>query len=436
MSFTRSATWNLWRRVERIWGPAAVVWPHRIVTLDTVMCDLLHDLLRCGMVHWPHGHQTLDVHDSWAAFSGSVWTRADYQVKLQGSNLQLLRVFTRSQAARVEPNVILPLLANGVCTHGDVRDVLTQALEQPAVVERLTNRLAVTTRSLIVDEVFDANELDLQVIELAISAGIAVTLVGDPWQALYLFRGARPEKVHDLLGRARVQTMPLTRSFRWRTREQEELANRLRAGESVTLSSDGDWHERSDVVLGLFWKPLWDVGPEVLPIAFQSFKGGVEEAAATLLLNHVTRNIFNEDATYLREALTALAITDLELPRQLEDDLQAVVDLLRTPGREALVRSYEALTRAMGRISPRQMRPAHHAHTERLADLSKRLRRPGRPVPGLTAHQAKGREWEIVSVRLAPSEQAALEAGLSVEDDTHRKLYVACTRARQETIAV
>jgi ATP-dependent exoDNAse (exonuclease V) beta subunit len=39
-------------------------------------------------------------------------------------------------------------------------------------------------------------------------------------------------------------------------------------------------------------------------------------------------------------------------------------------------------------------------------------------------------------VRLTASEEAALQAGLSVEDDTHRKLYVACTRARQDTIAV
>ena len=273
-------------------------------------------------------------------------------------------------------------------------------------------------------------------IELALSGGISVTLVGDPWQALYLFRGARPEKVHELLRRAQFQTMPLTRSFRWRTKKQEDLADRLRAGQSVTLSTDDAWHERTDVVLSLFWKPLWEVGPEVLPLAFHTFKGGVEEAAATLLLNHITRHIFNEDATYLREALTALAIADPELPRQLETDLQEVVDLLRVKDPQSLKRSYEALTKVMREVSPRVMRRAHPAHTGRLAEVSKRLLRAGRPVPGLTAHQAKGREWETVAVRLAASEEAALQAGLSVEDDTHRKLYVACTRARQDTIAV
>lgn len=46
VSFTRAATYNLRRRVQRLWGPGALTWPHRIVTLDTIMCDLLHDLMR------------------------------------------------------------------------------------------------------------------------------------------------------------------------------------------------------------------------------------------------------------------------------------------------------------------------------------------------------------------------------------------------------
>src|SRR4051812_20620942 len=36
VSFTRAATHNLVRRVQRLWGPSALTWPHRIVTLDTI----------------------------------------------------------------------------------------------------------------------------------------------------------------------------------------------------------------------------------------------------------------------------------------------------------------------------------------------------------------------------------------------------------------
>jgi DNA helicase-2/ATP-dependent DNA helicase PcrA len=71
-----------------------------------------------------------------------------------------------------------------------------------------------------------------------------------------------------------------------------------------------------------------------------------------------------------------------------------------------------------------------------LALMQDRLARPVRLVPGLTTHQAKGGEWEVVGVRLADSERAALAGGLSVDDDMHRKLYVACTRARGRTVEV
>lgn len=58
---------------------------------------------------------------------------------------------------------------------------------------------------VVVDEVFDANPLDLALVILACDAGIAVTLIGDPSQALYGFRGARPDLVP---GGGRVGCLP------------------------------------------------------------------------------------------------------------------------------------------------------------------------------------------------------------------------------------
>lgn len=90
VSFTRAATYTLRRRVQRLWGPGALTWPHRIVTLDTIMCDLLHDLMRQQLVIWPNtpmlwpdGNIKLDVRDSWASISGSFWIKADYEVYSQ-----------------------------------------------------------------------------------------------------------------------------------------------------------------------------------------------------------------------------------------------------------------------------------------------------------------------------------------------------------------
>jgi len=91
---------------------------------------------------------------------------------------------------------------------------------------------------------------------------------------------------------------------------------------------------------------------------------------------------------------------------------------------------------AVGTVSARYLRPPHHAHTNRLAVLQQRMSFAGRPVPGLTTHQAKGGEWDVVGVRLRDNERAALSMGLSSTEDMHRKIYVACTRARYRTIEV
>lgn len=445
VSFTRAATYVLRHRVQRLWGSDSLVWPHRIITLDTIMCDLLHDLLRVGLLVWPNqadlwpdGEIQLDVHDSWASFSGSTWNRTTYSLTVVDRQVRITPGFLRTGAPSVPATEVVPRLLQGICTHQDVRDLLTQALRDPISVEYIRNRLKATTRALVVDEVFDANDLDIAIIEAAINAGVAVTLVGDPWQALYVFRGARPQAIPELLQRTRVRTVPLTESFRWREESQRSLAVALREGRGVVLpiTDPARSIEDLDVVLALRWKSLWELGAGVLPLAFHGFKGGYEEAAATLLLNHVTRSIFDLDATYLTDALTALAIQDRDVIRQLEPDLQRVTEVLGAGEKVAVNAAYDELVEVVKTLSPRLLRPAHHAHTGRLVEIQRRLAYPGRPVPGLTTHQAKGGEWAVVGVRLTDSERAALAAGLSVEEDTHRKLYVACTRAQIRTVEV
>ena len=293
-------------------------------------------------------------------------------------------------------------------------------------------------RALIVDEVFDANDLDIAIIEMAVRANISVTLVGDPWQALYVFRGARPQAIPLLLKRQNFCTLPLTQSFRWQHQNQKRLADDLRSGRAVTLPILN--HEADlaglDVVLALRWKSLWEIGPGVFPLAFGAFKGGYEEAAATLLLNHATRSIFSLDATYINDALTALAIADREIPQKIEPQMQEITKTLRNGDKKWVKVAYDQLTDLVSEISPRRLRPAHHAHTSRLEFIQKCLAYSGRPIPGLTTHQSKGGEWGAVGIWLTSEERNTLASGLSVARDVDRKLYVACTRARRLTVEV
>lgn len=82
MSFTRSATRELRQRVRRTWGPTATSWPHRICTLDTLMAELLHDVLQHGLVTWPGGHTEPDVHDSWKALVPYGFAQLEYGARL------------------------------------------------------------------------------------------------------------------------------------------------------------------------------------------------------------------------------------------------------------------------------------------------------------------------------------------------------------------
>jgi hypothetical protein len=92
-----------------------VAWPHCIVTLDTVMCDLLHDLLERGLIHWPNDHMQLDVHDSWASFSSTVWARATYALRVSGGRVDVITSVTRQRGARFPSSVIKRHLEAGVC---------------------------------------------------------------------------------------------------------------------------------------------------------------------------------------------------------------------------------------------------------------------------------------------------------------------------------
>jgi hypothetical protein len=72
---------------------------------------------------------------------------------------------------------------------------------------------------------------------------------------------------------------------------------------------------------------------------------------------------------------------------------------------QGVTAAYDQLVDVVKILSPRYFRPARAPHTTRLAQVQERLVHRGRPVPGLTTHQAKGGEWEVVGVRLTDGER-------------------------------
>jgi ATP-dependent DNA helicase UvrD/PcrA len=435
VSFTRSATYELHARVRRVWGPRSLDWPNRIITIDTLLVELLHELLRSGRIGWPGGHTELVVEDSWRAIAAPDWTRYVSRVVLRDDDVRVQVGRAARAAARVAPDVFSTSVRRGVCTHDEVRSVLEAALQRDDITSSIIERLRRMARVLIVDEVFDANALDLRLIDLAARAGLQVSIIGDPWQALYGFRGATPEAVPALVERLEMSRLPLTASFRWRTMEQAALARALRRGEGVVLPAAGGPSD-ADVVLASEWQALWDAGDEVLPLAYGSAKGSPPEAAATLLLNQLSRTIFGDDATYAGDALTTLRIVDPNVFERLDAPLRGVLDQLRTSGKSALNQAYADLVAALSPLTDQEFKKAHGAYTKRLDALRPRLGQAGNLIIGMTTHQAKGREWERVAVKLTDEQRAALARGLRSDREADRQLYVACTRARSATVAL
>ena len=146
--------------------------------------------------------------------------------------------------------------------------MLTNLLRVESFSHIVKGYLLRTVRALIVDEVFDANPLDMELVTLTYGSGVSVTLIGDPWQALYEFRGAQPRLVSELQKSATFEELEMLDSFRYRSDEMLALTCELRAGQPVNLHHM--IHDsKADVVLASRWNYLWDCERRILPLSFR-----------------------------------------------------------------------------------------------------------------------------------------------------------------------
>src|SRR5581483_1962342 len=242
------------------------------------------------------------------------------------------------------------------------------------------------------------------------------------------FRGANPELVPALIRDGHFQTLPLTHSFRFRTPQMRALAESLRGRAPVILAAGGPY----DVVLASNWDTLWNGPDNVLPLSFGRTTNRTD-AAAIVLLDHIVHAKFAQRTIFLPEALLLLDLDPEAYQMQGPTVLGNVVDILVRPGGGPPV-ALQALRQAVIQLGGARRPRAGGAESEqrqidRLGALARRVR-AGDVVPGMTIHQAKGREWNQVGVRLTDGEVGILGGGLDPAVESNRALYVALTRAR------
>lgn len=437
LCFNRAAVAELRVRVNARWGGGAISPPHRVMTFDHLHVELLHRLLDAGLVNWPNGLRELDVRDDYRGTPG-------FRFLTPPNNFRRVAVLDgRRNVVSVGRKVEQPttgignvgahraLLSAGVVSHDDVRNILLSAMVVDELREFASSWLTASFRALVIDEVYDAAILDLNVAFLAAEAGLDVTLIGDPWQALYKWRGATPDEVQRLLGATtdRFVEYQQPQSFRFVGDQMPELARALRNGEPISLPSGTS--EQVDVALARTWRPLWSAGDNILPLSFRTIENATD-AALNLLLDVVTRGRLGV-SSFGREA--AIARLGLDRERFLAEQdrvFQPIVAGLRAGKAPAdVLDELRNAIRDLGVNRPRRLGAA--AEIERIAQVARLAVRLAKDsvVPGLTVYQAKGREWERVGVVLTRAQRALLTTGLHELDDEHCVVYVALTRAKR-----
>lgn len=440
LSFARSARGELHERVMRRWGSAAMRWPHKVWTLDHLHAAIVQHLLASRALLWPGGHTELQIVDTWRGHAGSRPLPAGaYRCGLFVADGDVRIGASSSGPATqgfTQKSRYLQHLADGMCTHDEIRQVLASAISKDSPLRGVVSDfLKGTISSLIVDEVFDGNPLDLRIVQGAASIGVPTTLIGDPWQALYAFRGAAPGLVPSVVSRLGFTACPITTSFRFETMEMQTMAAALRLRQPVTVAAGSP--DECDVVLASEWARLWGC-PSVLPLSFGQVTNRVD-AAMALLLDHVITQRFKSLSTFGPDAAVMLGLDDERLRAAGASHLSAVLSTLASGGPDAAPIGFEQLRAtllAMDSKPIKNLAPAKMSERyERLRILTERASAAD-VVPGLTIHQAKGREWRRVGIALSGPELARLGAGLDETREGDRTLYVGLTRACESTCSV
>ncbi|WP_169719942.1 UvrD-helicase domain-containing protein [Actinomyces slackii] len=435
LTFNRAAAVELRRRIDFRWGANCIKPPHRVITFDHLHVEFLTHLLNGGKITWPNGVTTLDVRDDYRGVKGFRFLQAGNYVRVAGLDNRRVVVSQSRKVTKPESGIgkvdhHRAVLNVGTVSHEDIRSILCAAMQVDELQQVAADWLSANYRAAIIDEVYDADDLDLRVAYLAAEAGLSVTLIGDPRQALYKWRGAKPEIVERLLEGTSDQFVAYEQpeSFRFVGEQMPDLATNLRAGVGATLPRTDS--SEVDVALARNWRQLWSVGDNILPLAFKTVDN-TTDAAMNLLLDVVTRARLGTSSHGREGAIMKLRL-DREQFQATQDEFFAplIVKLCAGEDESQVLGDLRETIKSLGGHKPIRLPDKEATFRQQLSQLAARLNQTA-VIPGLTVFQAKGREWQRVGVVLSEDQLAALESGLEVIEEEHCITYVAITRAKR-----
>lgn len=447
LAYNRAACAELVHRIDARWGSRCVTDMHCVMTFDELYRDILNFLLHRSLISWI-GSPVVDVRENYRGLKGFRTVRKKEKAFLcfaiVDENRQIKSVSRRvdGPAAGISKKKDhTNALAEGIVSHDDVRSIIHSALSDEALVDEVQNWLCRRYRAFIVDEVFDLNSLDVDIVKLAVGSDLVVSLIGDPWQTLYGWRGAKPKLVNEMVntvcasssGTQSFVRFEQSASFRFSGNQQIRLVTDLRRGLGVDLPLVTS--SEVDVILSRRWRDLLDCGDNVLPLALGAVRNQVL-ASLNLFLNSLTRRYFNCNSIKRDEALAVLGIS-IENFEPLQDKAFCGLQdrLYRGESPDSVFDDLLLLIKELkGGSKPPVKNHSRSEYVTCLEELGKRLRFDS-VVPGITVFQAKGREWDRVGVAVVQEDLKRFAVGISPFagdkfDAEACILYVAITRGR------
>lgn len=438
LAFTRSVTSEFRDRVRLRWGEGALAGKRGSVsTIDAEFVRVLQFLRANDLISWPGNPETITPINSWdeseiAKFNWSKWKPSAFRVAVQGNTVTAIADPDHVGAMYVSKKDLEEKLRAGVCTHADVRHVVIAVCADDNVKARVTDWLGQRVAHLIVDEVFDADADDLHLIGLYQHAGVATTVIGDPWQALYEWRKPVPEDVRAVLVGMGFTPLELANSRRF-AGAMVELTSTLRGGATALPPPCPDY-ERPVVVLASTWRQLWALPDWVLPLAANGRITSLSAAFVALLIDDIAQLRLRAPSPVRADAVRRIFEAEDEGTRWTSD-FESVKEALLLNGPTdglAALRDTKLGGRQPGRLGDTK----EAALIELMSDIARRLRCDSPSTPGLSVHNAKGCEWDHVGVSLTERDRNALANGLDVNEPMDRVVFVALTRAKHTTVLV
>ena len=440
LAFTRAVTAELRRRIRARWGEGALSSDlGSVSTIDGDFHRVLEFLRANDLIDWPENPPAVTPVNSWSDVDGVVkynygeWQNDTYRVSLVDGKVVTI---TDQKAGPSEwyigKTVLTNALKHGVCTHEDVRTIVIEATQPgtaaaDAVVEWLRRRVA----HLIVDEVFDADEADLTLIDLYRRADSHITVIGDPWQALYEWRKSVPATVRSTLIASDFVELALQTSRRFQG-SMVDLTATLR-GNPTALPPLFPAEHQPNVVLAPTWRHLWDLPDWVLPLAHRGRLSTITDAFVTLFIDELAQLHLGEPSPLRAEAVRIVFQDDDTVGRLTTELVPVREALLQSPadGLAALRASH------LGGRQPTALAADREAALLQLMDrIARRLHHTGTFTKGLSVHQAKGCEWDHVGAYLDDRDRSSLTQGLDQNNAQDRVVYVALTRAKHTTVLI